>query len=757
MRRLMIFLCVAAIAGLGFATISTAGIVGTAHEYNTAAGGTCARCHLPHGASASADRLWIATPSASGITNVGEVAVLCSYCHADGGGGDVTASATSWIWGLASHGIMMSATDNPYSQVDYTGTSGLPYYTDANDTNIECTTCHDVHNDPTGGTGFRPFLRADLDDLCSSCHGLRRFEDQAAWTGTTGSTGNWSADDSHYGDGNRMTHPVGDDVTTDTYDPGDSPITLALPFNAARVGTLKGWAMGGHLSSGGGVTCVTCHAVHGVQTDGGVSMTDSAPYPNMLVLSQGSGYTDAQSRTVANGGGSWNRLCEACHDGTVNASYNVSTTNPDPGGTGYGHPVDDMERSGLQNWVDAADFPANWPTGDVALKNGALTPDPIVVCESCHVAHPNANLARNDNSAAVGFTISQYILRTSRTAICGECHGDLNAVNHHPVGTTFDQVGTAAGYLINVDSATTGQTLSCVTCHTGTGAHNWSASGAAGLDTNWLPADNGRGDGTRAQDQYDVALGRTCMDCHYNLTAANGISPTKNDGTAEGTPDYNTLGSATHFIGALGARYGGFTTHAAYWATTGAVNGNIETFDWGAGAWSRFGNTTANPVLVCESCHELEPDKNEGTAHLLLDTYVEGDTAATTSTLCEGCHYPTGTHPTTGDTVTRADPDRALSTTFATIDWLFDPSVLDTNLEMGADIMTCDTCHQPHDAATNSATFILDVDNANLGTAVGSNYSEAGSYTNALGYVTAYQDGKGGNHQSFCNVCHTYE
>jgi len=42
------------------------------------------------------------------------------------------------------------------------GTDSLPYVTG---NRMECVTCHDPHDN-----GHRPFLRADLEELCVACH-----------------------------------------------------------------------------------------------------------------------------------------------------------------------------------------------------------------------------------------------------------------------------------------------------------------------------------------------------------------------------------------------------------------------------------------------------------------------------------------------------------------------------------------------------------------------------------------------------------
>jgi len=139
----------------------------------------------------------------------------------------------------------------------------------------------------------------------------------------------------------------------------------------------------------------------------------------------------------------------------------------------------------------------------------------------------------------------------------------------------------------------------------------------------------------------------------------------------------------------------------------------VTTTDWPGGGWSRFDDNGTNQV-VCESCHELESSKNVAGTALLLHKYVEGDTndssagsGSFASELCEGCHgtSPGGkTHPLTGDTV---DSTGALLDNTSN-----DPPAANPpngNATYPANnAMNCDSCHQPHDADTDSGTYILE-------------------------------------------------
>ena len=86
-----------------------------------------------------------------------------------------------------------------------------------------------------------------------------------------------------------------------------------------------------------------------------------------------------------------------------------------------------------------------------------------------------------------------------------------------------------------------------------------------------------------------------------------------------------------------------------------------------------------------------------------------------------------------------------------------------------SDGVSCDSCHQPHDAAGNSFTFILDA--ASGATAASSAYgdntfvgmgteqtgaSARGYIAGYAGYETTTLQGRGGSFTGFCNQCHNY-
>ena len=200
--------------------------------------------------------------------------------------------------------------------------------------------------------------------------------------------------------------------------------------------------------------------------------------------------------------------------------------------------------------------------------------------------------------------------------------------------------------------------MTCGTCHTS--AHDWKAPGEAGLDPLWKPANNGRRP-SQAEDMYNPDMSKSCMDCHYGMDGdAASVNPTM--GTAQTVIDtadkefvhYQKVdrGNGTHYIGLIHEGQG------ADWFQKPLLDIFDSTRSWRsqrqelaaglADGWARFGGVAQQEsrVLVCESCHELEPDRNGGFRHLLLAPYEEGKNGYDEypgdrdgrDILCESCH-----------------------------------------------------------------------------------------------------------------------
>jgi len=829
-----------------------AGVIGTPHDVTSAIGsatpnlaGACSVCHIPH-KSPGGNRLWasaMVTPAhnADGTMNsMGVVGQFCGYCHTTEGGSGLSNAARAEFAVYTGTGHDLDTT-NYYvvtSGTQDVAASGLPYTTpagttkfDKDDTNfIQCTSCHNVHDNITN----RPFLRASIRDLCIRCH-ITRAQSAGSWLGQGGATlGTWGT--TYMQRSNPGSHPVGTDVTGDNAGTaGNSPIGVwtAAPWDA-KTATLMQlfdddngtkdvtaitygvWNLGLHVVEAanradgvpagattagevGGVVCVSCHAVHGVQDDSSATL-QVLTNDNLLARIQGS--MTIASSVVLNGNGDLNNaLCEACHWRTGTStftpnggSYTLGSARPNPGGTAFTHPMDDAP---VQNPAGVT-VPALWPKSSVQPGN---TTGLMIICESCHVPHGDRSIAkaRGDVSETSGAgTTGAYILRDSLVEICGRCHsatGELTT-NHHPTGDFTANGAMTAASINNVGNGDA--LLTCTDCHgdSNNGAHNWTAASQVGMDKDWIPNDNGRG-AADVVGQAISGLSNTCEKCHYLLTgpagsAANAIDSPTIDGyagiTGQGAgtlnAEYQQTGTGTHYLGILNDTAADYAVRA--W-TNGVVHngtGIDSGFDPRASAWpngrttpgwSRWGTAAAAGAgknLVCESCHELEPDKNAVGSKLLLYFFAEGTTGprandnAGTSYFCEGCHGvngPKNTHALTGDTVTRTNLALSTNTTgsfLATDAPTATPSIAGTpgagySSFPGANQVSCDSCHQTHDANSDSGTYILDAPEGNASATTSAQHAGNGG-ANANGHVNTPVTPTNLDYTGFCDQCHRY-
>ncbi len=653
---------------------------------------------------------------------------MCGSCHLSGSSyGAVMEGAASdlYAFGINSHGSKMSLGDMPPG-TEPMG-SGLPYV--GSESGIfQCSTCHNPHDDSN-----RPFLRSQMDSLCARCHTQRNFVGGIEKSGTLAATGSWGMGIAG-GAGNPGSHPVGEDIVGDR--PGGPVVTIGSHFRTPFSPNAGEWSIGPHLSNGvdGGVICVTCHAVHGKQPDehdAGFTGVSEEPKPAFLSVEQSEGTISGYGRPVANGAGESNPLCEACHGvgnnparahGGIAWADGGHNVNPGLPGT-FSHPIDSYP-SGYDTGV--SNFPDSWPLGSLSLAgDNVSTP---LICETCHVPHPKAALEAGRGDVLPG--AGAFILRAPAVknqggdALCDMCHTE-EVAGHHPIDKAFDSAGV---FYFQNSSGGPADRLTCATCHVS--AHNWVEPGWPGLDPSWLPFDNGRSI-NQAVDMYNPDMSKTCMDCHYFMDGdGKSVSPTM--GTAQTVIETSSDEYLHYQIEdkSMGTHYIGKIHEDGKWLLAPIVDVFDTTRTWKAQAleyssgladgWSRFGgqNRVGSRVLVCESCHELEPDKNGGFKHLLLAPHEEGNNGMNEYSgdsdgrdiLCEACHgVPAGTHPMTGSIVTKTN------------------EVLDTNADwvrretlgyatMGIEgSMSCDSCHQVHDANTNSYTYCLDAPN-NLNT-----------------------------------------
>jgi predicted CXXCH cytochrome family protein len=169
-------------------------IAGSSHDFNGWApqNQTCAPCHTPHNAISTSIPLWAHTTTAETFTNytsstmngtsavgAGSISQACLSCH------DGETAMDSFVGGPAVPSVVMGAVtgnlgtalgdDHPigfdYAAVQVIEGAGglnaaisLPLFGG----NLECATCHDVHNQ----TAFPSMLNLTLANsaLCTECH-----------------------------------------------------------------------------------------------------------------------------------------------------------------------------------------------------------------------------------------------------------------------------------------------------------------------------------------------------------------------------------------------------------------------------------------------------------------------------------------------------------------------------------------------------------------------------------------------------------
>jgi nitrate/TMAO reductase-like tetraheme cytochrome c subunit len=298
--------------------------------------------------------------------------------------------------------------------------------------------------------------------------------------------------------------------------------------------------------------------------------------------------------------------------------------------------------------------------------------------------------------------------------------------------------------------------MECADCHNGSGAHNWQTEGGVALDPDWEPWDNGRATETEAA-RFVANTSKECVDCHVNSALATPrFSPTRPNLTAE----YTDLGDASHFLGTIDLSswtHGGPALSSD--GDQAGTGGNFVVTPWDGLGYSRMGGAAAATAeFACESCHDLEPDKAiTGTANLLHafnDGIVESRSA-----FCEGCHSPEGTstgapHPMSTDIISKAqDEDRTLTTLVTTVAAGSYAEIVagGTTTYPADNQMNCDSCHQVHDADSNSGTYILE-DTVSLGTPADPVVFEGTSWANMK--YDPVQVANKLNYQPFCNLCH---
>jgi predicted CXXCH cytochrome family protein len=635
-------------------------------------GGTCAYCHVPHKATGA--RLFPTVTDTSGLSGpwwsaAKQTPKLCYTCH--GTGAAYTDAVNIKPFDNGAHLDNAAVLNNLGEALITSATVRL-------DTggNLECTSCHDIHNNVT-----RPFIKntgtpvaGDLYSNCALCHAGR---EQNGGTGSHGAN-NVVAHASGVG-GPSSQHPTNDPATTGAT---AGFITINANFRTTTqagtgTATATAWSIGGKLSGGGtgNVRCQTCHEVHGKETSTTINNNQLAVAPTL---------------------GTNSPFCEGCHTAALPAG---------PGAAGTTHPfnTDNTAWGGMNLTI-----PTAWPLGNSGGNQ-------VLVCDSCHDVHyasPSTALYRRNGAP----TNEQATALSTYNAFCGTCHSATTSpgfASHHPYGANYPvtpgtniRAAESAGSILystdinwNTLSRTVGTatytfvgtsapyTMQCTNCHFGAGskAHNGFSSLIANNES------------------------QLCVDCHgFNpsdyLTAAR---PT--GGLARPSRGAN---NHSHYVGSV--------ISTGYKRTT-AFNGSNALAKWGTD-----NGTTGN--IICESCHYWKNGNqqsvnngsnpvNPADNHIALAVYGmltasgnNNNATASDDYLCTACHgaSPGGntSHPVL-PTVTAAASTELQGTVTGAAN-------VGTNTDNGyatlnsANRVNCDSCHRPHNAMSGSGALILE-------------------------------------------------
>jgi len=641
------------VAFLATAGTAMASVLGTPHDYRTAAGdfGLCNACHTPHAAK-DQHRIWQATvtwnqaSTAWADSNVGQ---LCGGCHLNGGVLTAQNSNTdnphitdTSVYDADSHGrniAELGAGANNINDVP-ANVANRPYLSNAN---MECTSCHDPHDN-----SVMPFLRNDgtaamdtITEVCTDCHdrsfadfGLNNVTNRTyAYDGTTPA-----------GEAGSM-HPANVDYADATgNENSDSTVLRTLvvngPVNTTNADT-SNWTLGGKLTGtasplgAGFIGCQTCHAVHG--TPAGATGTP----PNNIYL------------LAINNNGSFNNapLCETCHGGGLDGSGSISVVSDGAGGSGTGsyyvgrnylatdtvgqpfddHPIDvDCDGTpALLNWAAAGNvrwertawgartagdpMGSRWPAGTTAssyVESGIQMGR--IICTSCHSAHnglPGTSLRRKGGVASganTGQTTSDQTAANMadavigldvRTSWCYNCHQvqDMVPSYHH---STNDTGGAAANYDAG-DMLGGSSGVSCSDCH------SIPAGSPLTAHNGFFNLNAGKLDPTHGNADSDL-----CVFCHGTTDPTGGGSYPAGNAHTYGN---SVSGTGSHYIGTFsdGDTVNSLNVKRGWWRQV-PYKGNPA-----QSVYSKYGGNTdthhtvapaphsGTQTVICESCHSV--------------------------------------------------------------------------------------------------------------------------------------------------------
>ena len=446
--------------------------------------------------------------------NFGNVGGLClARCHS--GAGILGASATlqptpapsvnpadytaatpaadySVVYFTRSHGrVKANLTLNGTTTDLATGGASTWPYMGSGVAEIECTSCHAVHDNANAPFLWAPLASTSasaLDGFCDKCHTERATQNL-----TGAPNGNHPVDFiiDNVAASTRATngrHPRR--ILVQKYGAsGNVPIfDIANPAASALVNTGTSWSMGGHLTSGqnaamvnwtgGGSTqqmgCYTCHAAH----------RNTVNNENNLVV--------VENFDAATG---WNPLCVGCHGASTTRANDINEWQV--GMSAWGHPVGantDVAAGQYTSSVGNFKFAVATPTYTNPQNGNQFGNQGEVMCTTCHKVH-----------GGTGMLVANVGQGTK--AVCKSCHTGVGIPNQNDAskGGTV----TTGHNVANAHHATRGS----FTAGTVVQANETSSANLTIVDPSWRNTTTGLG---------DFATGMDCADCHtFNGTAHN--------------------------------------------------------------------------------------------------------------------------------------------------------------------------------------------------------------------------------------------
>ena len=687
-RFLVMLLALAAVAIAAPAAMAT--VEASPHDFHgvldgAATRGLCEVCHVPHAVSATTkSRLWrldIAMVADTGsaadpkwATSV--VGQLCGTCH-----GNPSLITCVNALGQVPHivdGSVYATNSHRRSYDRLTGGAA----TDVKDTCanaasrpylgagklMQCTSCHNVHDNAT----VKPFLRAAasgaITDVCADCHNRDNGKTGTASTVAAANTKLWNG-------ANHSMHPT---MMAFADIAGNNPAGGATKFHTLPNYMDRGngmstnaWVLGGKKELTGEVGCNTCHAVHG-DTSGAPT---AGIWPYLLSISNNpqAGVTDRAS------------LCEGCHEGGLGGvadSMYVASNYSDVDALGQpldDHPIDQPcdGGPGLDAWQYTRGYESNaanatygvttgrWPYGVSAevYAPAGMAAGMRVVCTSCHSAHGAraGESLRREVFGAAAATAGQVEDPTTGAPIpdggvgnwCYSCHPSDQMVPAYHHSTKGIGNANTNGLDGNAPGLTSG--VGCDSCHQVNGASLTAHGGFFSL---------------KALGNASLAGSELCITCH------TGGMATKNNDPLAGAVGTNVDALNGHLVGAGNGTRSHYIGTFIYTDSTKYIQ--PKTSRWRqvdykgtlTDIYSKYGGGTntrhiAAPSLVegtstvtCESCHsvlfntgyEVYPtgaaNKLTGgwKTNLLLELYEDTGAGLTNGTVGQGVTSTSGTY-----------------------------------------------------------------------------------------------------------------